>query len=230
MHTLILGIFLAAAMLQAGESGTIVSARAPGEFPLTADPLAAHWQGVKGVAASKDARGEPTPGHHTEIRSRWTDKYLYLLFICEYEELNLKPDPDTKRETAELWNWDVAEVFIGADFGTIQRYREFQVSPQGELLDLDIDSRDLNADRDMQWNSGFEVKARIDRARRVWHGEMKIPLAAIDERHAAAGNQLRVNFYRLQGPRSNRRQIAWRPTGTGSHHVPESFGRLVLGD
>ena len=41
-------------------------------------------------------------------------------------------------ETNELWNWDVAEVFIGSDFKNIRRYKEFEVSPQAEWVDLDI--------------------------------------------------------------------------------------------
>ena len=67
------------------------------------------------------------------------DAHLYLLFICPYTELNLKPDPTTSVETPRLWNWDVAEAFIGSDYERIGRYKEFQVSPQGEWVDLDID-------------------------------------------------------------------------------------------
>jgi len=214
----------------AAEPDVIKSAHSPTDFELTADPSAAHWLDVPGFIASNDAKGNPTPGHQTELRTRWTDRHIYFLFICPYEELNLKSDPDTKRETRELWNWDVAEIFIGADFAHINRYREFQVSPQGEFLDLDINSDDLNADRDMKWDSGFTVKARIDAERKIWYGEMKIPLASIDSRPAKPGNEYRANFYRLQGPNSARRQITWRPTGSASHHVPESFGRVILGE
>jgi hypothetical protein len=82
----------------------------------------------------------------------------------------------------------------------------------------------------MQWDSGFTVKARIDEANKVWYGEMKIPLNSIDHRPPAAGIEYRINLYRLQGPDPRQKQIAWRPTGTGNHHVPESFGRLVLGE
>ena len=64
---------------------------------------------------------------------------LYFLFICPYDELYLKPAPTTRQETNELWNWDVAEVFISANFRDIKLYKEFEVSPQGEWVDLDID-------------------------------------------------------------------------------------------
>lgn len=219
---------LLASSLGPAEPDLIVSLYSPHEFELTADPKAPHWRDVPPVIADHDALGNPVPGHRTEIRSRWTDQYLYFLFVCPYEELYLKPDPVTDKETPKLWEWDVAEVFIGADFENIKHYREFQVSPQGEFIDLDIHSDRLNAANDMLWNSGFQVMARIDRERRVWYGEMKIPIRSIDARPPREGNQMRVNFYRLQGPPPNRRQIAWRPTGSRSHHVPEAFGRLIL--
>ncbi len=225
---LILAVFVAAA--PAAEPDVIVSHRAARDFPLTADPDSPYWKDVSGVVAENNAYGKPTPGHRTEIRSQWTDRHLYLLFICPYEELHLKPDPVTDKETPELWEWDVAEVFIGADFTDIRHYREFQVSPQGEWIDLDIRSNDLNWPRDMKWNSGYQVKARIDREKKVWYGEMKIPFASIDSRPPKAGNEFRVNFYRLQGPPPDRKQVTWRPTFTRTHHTPESFGRLVLGE
>lgn len=59
--------------------------------------------------------------------------------MCPYEELNLKPNPDTSTETNELWNLDMAEAFIGADFNDIRRYKEFEIFPQGEWIDLTID-------------------------------------------------------------------------------------------
>jgi len=53
---------------------------------------------------------------------------------------------------------------------------------------------------DVSWNSGYEVKARLDEAKKVWYGEMRIPFDKIDKRPPKSGNELRINFYRLQGP------------------------------
>jgi len=73
-----------------------------------------------------------------------------------------KPDPTMSAETNELWKWDVAEVFIGSDFENIRRYREFEISPQGEWVDLDIDLDAPRHEDGWVWNSGFKVSARID--------------------------------------------------------------------
>jgi hypothetical protein len=210
------------------DASPVKSYRAQSDFALTADPDAQSWKEIKGAIAERGPRGDLTPGHRTVIRSRWSEKNLYLLFICPYQELFLKPEPSTTAETNRLWEWDVAEVFIGTDYQDIKRYTEFQVSPQGEWVDLHIDRNPNPAVHDWQWNSGFEVKARIDSSKKIWYGEMRIPLAKIDQRAPKAGLEMRINFYRFQGPPPDRKRIAWRPTNSNNYHVPEAFGRLIL--
>lgn len=204
------------------------SKRASADFALTADPQAAEWRTVKGVFAERGPRGDLTPGHRTEARSRWTEKNLYFLFICSYQELYAMPSLSTTAETNKLWDADVAEVFIGSDLQNIKRYYEFQVSPRGEWVDLFIDRNPDPPNHDVKWNSGFEVKAKIDDAKHVWYGAMRIPIDKIDKRPAIAGNELRMNFYRFQGPPPDRKRIAWQATNADIYHVPEAFGTLRL--
>jgi hypothetical protein len=213
--------------LSAGD-GVIDSLSARSDTELTASPESAFWRPAAPIYADRNGLGEPTPGHRTEIRSRWTAKHLYFLFICPYEELHLKPNPTTAAETNNLWDWDVAEVFIGSEPDNIRHYTEFEVSPQGEWVDLDIWLDKPPIQQGWTWNSGFASKARIDRERKIWYAEMRIPFSAIDKQAPKPGHTLRVNFYRIQGPPPNRRGIAWQPTGKRSYHVPESFGTLRL--
>lgn len=192
------------------------------------DPASAFWLGSAPIFMDSDPHGKPEPQHRTEIRTRWTAQNLYLLFICPYEQLYLKPNPVTSAETNGLWNWDVAEAFIGSDFQNIRHYKEFEISPRGEWVDLDIDLDHRHPEGGWKWNSGFAVSARIDEAAHVWYGAMKIPYSAIDTRPAAAGNVLRINLFRSQGPPSARHEITWQPTMSNSFHVPERFGLLKL--
>jgi Carbohydrate family 9 binding domain-like len=205
-----------------------ISYHAAADFPLTADPAAPQWKDIRGIVAGNGRQGEPVPGPATEIRSRWTEKYLYLLYTCPYEELYLHPNPQVDRDTDGLWDWDVAEAFIGSDFADIRRYKEFELSPQGEWIDLDVHWKATSLDADMAWNSGWKVRARIDKARKTWYGEMQIPMASIDSRRPVKGLEMRINLYHIQGPPAHRNFIAWQPTHSESFHVPEAFGRLVL--
>jgi hypothetical protein len=218
----------AAALLKADGPGVILSRQLRSDFTLTANPKDGAWAGAKAVIADRNNLNQATPGHRTEIRSCWTARNIYFHFVCPYEELYLHPNPSTTEETNKLWEYDAAEVFVGWDFQHIRQYKEFQVSPQGEWVDLDIDRDFPKPEGGWRWNSGFEVKASIDKARKIWYGAMRIPWDKIDQRPPRAGQELRINFYRFQGPPPNRRSVAWQPTGVTNNHTPEAFGRLRI--
>lgn len=221
-------LLLAATLACAQTPGVIESRRAKQDFQLTADSASKHWKGVKGVLVTRNYLGEPIPGPPTEIRSRWTLNNLYLLYICPYEQLNLKPEPVLDADTPRLWNWDVGEAFIGSDFQHITKYKELQVSPQGEWIDLDIDRENPKGQQGARWNSGYRVKGRIDEVKKVWYGEMCIPMDKIGISDPRPGLELRAGLYRIAGVAPNRKYYAWQPTGQTTFHVPEKFGRLRL--
>jgi hypothetical protein len=56
-----------------------------------------------------------------------------------------------------------------------RRYREFEVSPQGEWIDLDIDLDKPHHEDGWTWNSGLAVAVQIDRAAKIWYACMRIP-------------------------------------------------------
>ena len=224
MRLLVSLLFFAAAV---DPSAVLESAFSAQEFELSADPASPQWAKAPRVTADRNYLGEPIAGPPTEIRSRWTKQNLYLLYICPFDELNLKPDPNPAEETPRLWNWDVGEAFIGSDFEHIARYRELQVSPQSEWVDLAIDRDDPKGQEGMKWNSGYTVKGRIDRQAKIWYGEMRIPFRAIDTRAPEKGRELRIGLYRIAGV-NPKKYYAWRPTGQTSFHVPQAFGILRL--
>ena len=204
---------------------TIKSLRAVHDAALDLNPQSPFWSDASPIFFEGDNYGRPVKPLRTEVRSRWTDSNLYLLFVCPYTDLNLKPAPQTKVDTNHLWNWDVAEIFIGSDFKQIRRYKEFELSPQNEWLDLDIDLDQPHRDGS-RWNSGFETAARIDSETKIWYGAMRIPFAAIDPQPPHAGSRFRVNFFRSQG--QSRQLLAWQAPMGESFHVPERFGILEL--
>jgi hypothetical protein len=220
--------FLCALMANAQTSNVLVSTRATEDIAPDTNSGSVFWRAAPRIIADRDSFDNAVRGHRTEIRSRWTQKYLYFLFICPYEKLYLKPQPRTESETNELWNWDVAEAFIGSDFANIRHYKEFEVSPQAEWVDLDIDLSKPHHEDGWVWNSGFKVAARIDEEKKVWYACMRIPYASVDTKPAAAGNVLRANFFRAQGPPPDRIEICWQATHRRTFHVPEAFGTLKL--
>jgi hypothetical protein len=219
-------------------ANAIESFAAPKDWEPMADPQSPEWKEIAGIKATRDYFGQPVPLPATEVRSRWTHKNLYLLFICPYDELYINPTPVTTEETNKLWNWDVAEAFIGSDYLHPSRYKEFQVSPQSEYVDLDIDMDEPKSPQEaLEWDSGFTVRGRVDSQKKIWYGEMRIPFASLEEKAPKALDELRIGLYRIEGREpsapdaaasAGRIYIAWRPTGAKTFHVPAAFGSLVL--
>ena len=221
-------ILVVSPLILAADDGVVESTKALHDMAPSTDPTILFWRAARPVYADKGPYGQKVSRYRTEIRSRWTKDNLYFLFICPYEQLNLKPSPKTTTETFRLWDWDVAEVFIGSNFQNIRRYKEFEISPQGEWIDLDIDLEKPHHEDGWSWNSGFSVAARIDSTAKIWYGAMRIPLAALDRPASEAGQKFRINLFRSQGPPPSRVQVEWQATMSDTFHVPEKFGTLRL--
>lgn len=208
-------------------ASTITALQAKKDVDLNLDPKSSFWKSASPVFIAADTMGKPAP-YKTEVRARWTKDNLYLLYTAPYDELNLKPNPDTVNETNRLWNWDVAEAFIGYDYQNIRQYKELEVSPQGEWVDLNIDL-DKKGNRDaIKWNSGYKVAAHIDKDKKIWYAAMKIPFSAIDNRPPTPGQTLRIGLFRCAGTTANRLILSWQPTMSMTFHSPEHFGTLLL--
>jgi len=219
-------VFTSVALAQ---PAVLLSLRTAPGASLDTDPTSAAWQNARPVILDRTAMDQPA-GRRTEVRSRWTNDSLQLLFVSSYQSLNLKPNPDAKNETNQLWNWDVAEAFLGSDFKNIRRYKEFEVSPQGEWVDLDINLDSAKKEDGWTWNSGFRTAVRIDRDRKLWIAVMDIPWKSIASETPAPGMELRANFYRTEGAAPNTIGMSWRPTHKRTFHAPEAFGILRLAD
>jgi hypothetical protein len=218
-------LFATAAVAQA--PAAMPSLRAPHDFALTTDPSSSFWREARPVYAQVDRSGNVVPQLKTQVRSRWTADSIYFLFVCPYKDLYLKPSPDLEHETYELWNWNVAEVFIGTDFKDIKRYKEFEISPKNEWIDLDIDLHDPHHENGWKWNSGFEHAARIDAASHVWYTALRIPFTALGTT-PHPGQTFRLNLYRTDGGPPNEKEVMWQPVMGKTFHAPEHFGLLNL--
>lgn len=225
---LLLACLCLAASAQAQPPALMEIVQADHDIPLNTNPDAPFWRQARPIFLESDPNGKPVPEYRTEIRSRWTNGSIYFLFVCPYRQLYLKPQPDAVRETYQLWNWNVAEAFLGTDFEDIQRYKEFEVSPQNEWVDLDIDLHQPHHEVGWKWNSGFQHETRIDATKHIWYVAMRIPFSALSARPALAGTRFRGNFYRTEGPPERAAEIMWRPVLGKTFHAPERFGLLQL--
>ncbi len=187
------------------------------------------WKGAESVKFDNEVRVEKSfRDSETQVQSLWTRDYVYLGYRCRYRELNVYTGEDITKERFGLWIKDTAEAFINPDPEHISHYYEFEVAPNNQWVDLEIDvSKKFTGN--VHWDSGFEHAVKIDAKHHVWTAEMKIPVKSMGVDALKPGTSWRLNFYRLDGPGddSQRRFLAWSPLPPGdnrSFHQPSSFG------
>ena len=213
-------------------TATFEAPHVAGDPALNADPASPLWGAAGAGRISRDCSQEiDYPALSTEVRGFWTDTHLYLLFTCPYKELNLFLPAQGGGPRNKLWDRDVVEMFLGDDWKRIRHYREFEIAPTGDWIDLAIDLDHESSDQ--SWRSGWTTTARIDEAAHIWYAAARIPLKAVSSAPVKAGTRWRANLYRIEGlgPDEQRHFLCWQPTcvvNRDPNHVPENFGTLVF--
>ena len=195
------------------------------EIKLEAAHPAPEWQKARPIQFASDWQGRnPDPWRETQVRILWSKETLYLRFECRYRELFVFEDSDASGRRDQLWERDVAEAFLQPPGSGEHCYREFEVSPNGMWIDLDIFPGGL-----ANLKSGLQRSVAVNEASRRWDAEVAIPIAALT-REFYPGACWRANFYRVEGKREPRSYMAWQPTHTPepNFHVPRAFGTLTF--
>jgi alpha-galactosidase len=185
--------------------------------------LTTEWQNASPVTFSSDWQGKNAdPRRETQVRILWSRHYLYLRFECHYHELFVFEDSDPNGRRDHLWDRDVAEAFLQPDPSRERFYREFEVSPNGMWVDLDIFPGGL-----ADLKSGLQRSVVRDEKSQVWTAELAIPIASLTTNFDPT-TIWRANFYRVEGKMEPRAYLAWQPTNTPqpNFHVPNAFGKL----
>jgi alpha-galactosidase len=201
----------------------IVASYVAQEIMLDAAHPAKEWQGSVAIVFCHDWQGKnPDPERETRVRVLWSSQTLYLRFECRYRELHLFDDSDPNGRRDQLWDRDVAEAFLQPDPSRERNYKEFEVSPNGMWIDLDIFPGGL-----ADLKSGMTRSVFLAEKGHRWRAELAIPIKALTS--SFDPNAVwRANFYRVEGAKEPRAYFAWQPTGTPepNFHVPSAFGRL----
>jgi len=206
-----------------GASSEILAVGLRHEIVLDAAQSAPEWSGTTPATFCGDWQGmNPTPDRQTEVRALWSAETLYLRFACRYRELNVFPDSDANGRRDQLWDRDVAEAFLQPDPSRPEAYKEFEVSPNGLWIDLDISP---GAKPDLK--SGMKRSVVLDEKAHTWTAEIAIPMKSLTAR-LNPEVIWRVNFFRVEGKKEPRGYYAWQPTLTSqpNFHVPSAFGRM----
>jgi hypothetical protein len=202
--------------------------RAEAEPTVTAQLETDFWETALWQSIAFTWNGEPSPPEsHTSFASRWTGNFLYFAFRTRYRQLTICDRPTLDSRTPQLWNKeDVVEIFLAPDPDMINRYKEFEVSPSAQWIDIDLD-RD-HGKINYEWASGMEARTRIDKSLHQWQAEFRVSLMAFSPIQFKTGTEVAINAFRVE--LKSDLYLAWSPTYTPrpNFHVPSHFGRMVF--
>jgi len=188
------------------------------------------WNSVSSLPPLWKSDGSGLAIQQTQVRVCHTDLALFVRFDCEDRDIwgtmTNRDDP--------IYDQEVVEVFLAPGSNVPIDYFEFEVSPNGVLLDLT--AHNPTGDRkqitvDFAWNcEGIRWQAERDDSKKQWWASLMIPWASM-----GAGLQKpatwRANFYRIERPRGEDPEFScWSPTLAvpADFHRPSCFGFLDL--
>ena len=196
-----------------------------------ADLMAWDWTTATPLPSFRLADNSGPALQQTKARICYNATAFFVRFDCDDRDIwgisTQRDDP--------IYDEEVVEVFIGAGAATPVDYYEFEVSPNGVLLDLTVynpASDRANLVTDFSWDCpGLRWQAGRNDAANHWWVVMAIPWAALGVT-GSLPTIWRANFYRIERPRDAEPEFsAWSPTMTepADFHKPAYFGTLELG-
>ncbi len=197
-----------------------------------ADPATWSWDGLQALPPFMLADGRGPAKQQTVTRVCYDSLALYVRFDCDDHDIW----GTYSQRDAPIYEEEVVEIFISPGEATPTRYFEFEVSPNGIVLDaliVNATSERADLEVDIGWNcAGLRWQAGRADADRRWWAILIMPWAAV----TSAGVLpvvWRANFFRIERPRDAEPEFScWSPTMTqpADFHKPASFGRLQLLD
>jgi alpha-galactosidase len=209
----------------AQETQTVIATRFVGGTDREGFPREENWENASWIPFDHDWQGKNAdPQRETRVRLLWSPDALYVCFLARYRTITVFDDSEPNGRRDHLWDRDVAEVFLQPAGSDQRHYKEFEVSPNGLWIDLEIAPGEKYA-----LKSGLKRRVRLDEQKKMWTAEMILPMKSLTARFDPA-NAWRTNFFRIEGASEPRFYSAWRPTGTPvpNFHVPEAFGVLTF--
>lgn len=195
-----------------------------------ADPFHWDWAQAATLPPLLLADGSGPAQQQTVTRVCYNRQMLFVRFDCADTDIW---GTYTQRDDA-IYDEEVVEIFIAPGDATPVDYYEFEVSPNGVLLE--VFAHNPTGDRaqmqlDFTWDcAGLQWVAQRDDAQNQWWVIYALPWASIGA-PADLPTIWRANFYRIDRPRNGEAEFScWSPTmiDPADFHRPAYFGYLTL--
>ncbi|EEH23332.1 hypothetical protein PABG_05543 [Paracoccidioides brasiliensis Pb03] len=166
-----------------------------------------------------------TTGRSSELRLTFT--------AFDEEHFHFNPEQDTNDD---IWEFSVMEAFISYGTEAPQTYLEFEVNPNNVTYQSFIYNpsrvRAEGTPFDHAFISdpigdGITAKTTLNRNKKTWVSDVKIPLALFNAPEILCGTRWRMNFFRtITSPATFPKQQlgGWNPPDKASFHITPFFG------
>ena len=166
----------------------------------------------------------------TSFRVAWANNSFYFGIRCEERDTKQIRIGTKKKEDAAIWSGDCVEILFETQ---THSYYQLALNPAGGLIDLDR----RNGLLESRWYSAAQVATHVGEG--FWSAEVRIPVVGeqqetIDRLNGVSGRQPSVtypwylNVCRQRITPTESEYSAFSPTGVGSFHNIEKFGKLVV--
>ena len=109
----------------------------PRDFVPDGDLTKKAWKRAEWVRFDHDMSGQRAyPDADTQVAACWTGAYVYFAFRCKFTTLNVYEGEDPAKERWELWNRDVAEVFVNPEPARVKHGSPYCARLAGDILGL----------------------------------------------------------------------------------------------
>ena len=165
------------------------------------------------------------PTHATTVKIRWESPHrLRVDFRIEDSD----DRPFGSRRDDPLYYGDLVAVYYQPDVRS-DRYYEIEINSAGVVFDNAVRYNAGMPLSDVTWTAPIPPTARPSPSSHVWEATVWIPLEGELSPAQPSEPGVGFNLYRIDYNGTNRWNLyAWSPTGTGTFHRLESFGRIRL--
>jgi hypothetical protein len=201
------------------------------DFMISGDGISDQWKNAEWINLL-----QPDPdnsAYETKVKVLYSKTGIYFLFHCGDKKLT----STMKQDNLNLWEEDVAEVFLWTD-ENFPVYFEYELSPFNFELPIMVPNNKGNFLGWLPWH--YEGDRRTRHATSVirengkeisaWVAEFYIPyklLAPLSNVPPQSGTKWRANMYRIDYDKGSELPFAWQKV-TGTFHEYKKFGTFIF--
>jgi hypothetical protein len=173
----------------------------------------------------------------TRFKAAYDDHYLYLGFECDFDRNEPLDVLKSLGRDGAAYYQECIEVMLDP-YGRREKHCQFVFNPvPGSTYDaryayIEDPLHPLYGKRDSSWNGEWDYAGVIDRDRKCWTAELRIPYTTLDVDPPRPGAVWAMNVGRSQYPSGYRQDPSysiWSPNlEARSYHDRATFGDVVF--